>query len=70
MTHLFYKSEIVFKIKKRNARCLHFPVFLDKLYNVNVLKIYSCLTNVESANCACKPIGLLKLFKDYTLMVS
>ena len=46
LANIFYYSEIVFEIKKRNARPLHFRILINKIYDI-YFKIHCCLTNLE-----------------------
>ena len=46
LTNIFYYPKLIFKIKKRDTRLLHFWIILYKLYDI-YLKIDSSLANTK-----------------------
>ena len=68
LTNIFYYSKVIFKIKKRDTRLLHFWIILYKLYDI-YLKIDSSLANTKLRHSANKLVVTFKFMKHLSLLV-
>ena len=68
LTNIFYYTKVVFKIKKRDVRLLHFWIILYKLYDI-YLKDDSSLANTKLRHSANKFVVTFKLLKHFSLLV-
>ena len=68
LTNIFYYPKVIFKIKKRDARLLHFWIILYKLYDV-YLKVHSSLADTKFRHSANKFVVTFKFLKHFSLLV-
>ena len=67
-TNIFYHSEIIFKVKKRNTRLFHSRIVLDEVYDI-YFKINSSLTDTKLRRSANKPVVHFKSLRYLSLLV-
>ena len=68
LTNIFYYPKVIFKIKKRDTRLLHFCIIFYKLYDI-YLKVDSSLANTKLRHSAKKFIVTFKFLKYFSLLV-
>ena len=68
LTNIFYYSKVIFKIKKRDTRVLHFWIILYKLYDI-YLKIDSSFANTKLRHSANKLVVTFEFLKHFSLLV-
>ena len=68
-TNIFYYPKVIFKIKKRDTRLLHFWIIFYKLYDI-CLKVDSSLANTKFRHSTNKFIVTFKFLKYFPLLVS
>ena len=68
LTNIFYYPKVIFKIKKRDTRLLHFWIILYKLYDI-YLKNDSSLANIKLRHSANKLVVTFKFLKHFSLLV-
>ena len=68
LTNILYYPKVIFKIKKRDARLLHFWIILYKLYDI-YLKVDSGLANTKLCRNANKFVVTFKFLKHFSLLV-
>ena len=68
LANIFYYPKVIFKIKKRDTRLLHFWVCLYELYDV-YFQIDSSLANTELRHSANKLVAHFKFLKHSSLLV-
>ena len=61
--NIFYYPKVIFKIKKRDTRLLHFWIILYKLY------VDSSLANTKLCCSANKFVATFKFLKHFSLLV-
>ena len=66
LTNILYYPKVIFKIKKQDARLLHFWIILYKLYDI-YLKIDSSLANTVTA--LTNLLFNFKFLKQFSLLV-
>ena len=68
LANICYYPKVIFKIKKRDTRLLHFWVCLYELYDV-YFKIDSSLANTKFRHSANKLVAHFKFLKQFSLLV-
>ena len=68
LTNIFYYPKVIFKIKKRDVRLLHFWIIFYKHYDI-YLKVDSSLANTKLRHSANKPVVTFKFLKHFSLLV-
>ena len=68
LANVFYYPKVIFKIRKRVTRLLHFWVCFYKLYDV-YLKIDSSLANTKLCHSAQKLVVHFKFLEHFSLLV-
>ena len=68
LTNIFHYPKVIFKIKKRDTRLLHFWIILYKLHDI-YLKIDSSFANTKLCHSANKFIVTFKFLKHFSLLV-
>ena len=68
LANIFYHSEIIFKIKRRDTRLFHSWTVLDEVYNI-YFKINSSLTDTKVCHSANKLAVHFKFLKYLSLLV-
>ena len=68
LANIFYYPKVIFKIKKRDIRLLHFWICLYELYDV-YFKTDISLANTKLRNSANKLAVHFKLLKHFSLLV-
>ena len=68
LANIFYYPKVIFKIKKRDARLLHFRVCLYELYGI-YFKIDSSLANTKSRHSVNNLVVNFKFVKHFSLLV-
>ena len=64
LTNIFYYPKVIFKIKKRDTRLLHFWILLYKLYDI-YLKVDSILANTKLCHSANKFVVTFPCWYDH-----
>ena len=68
LANTFYYPKVIFKIKKRDTRLLHFWKILSKLYGI-YLKVDGSLANAKFRHSANKFVATFKFLKHFSLLV-
>ena len=68
LANIFYHSEIIFKVKKRDIRLFHPRIVLDEVYDI-YFKINSSLTDTKLRHSANKIAVHFKFLKYLSLLV-
>ena len=68
LANIFYHSEIIFKVKKREIRLFHSRIVHDEVYH-NYFKINSSLTDTKLLHSANKLVVHFKFLKYLSLLV-
>ena len=68
LANILYYSKVMFKIKKRDTRLLHFWICLYELYDI-YFKTNSSLANTKLRHSANKLVVHFKFLKHFSLLV-
>ena len=68
LINIFYYPKVIFKIKKRDTKLLHFWIILYKLYDI-YFEIDSGLANTKLRHTANKLVVHFKFLKHFSLLV-